>query len=54
VLIVDDVSSNRKMLNMVLSKKGLQCETAADGQTALMSVESKPLDYFDFVFMDSR
>ena len=54
VLIVDDVSSNRKMLNMVLSKKGLQCETAGDGQSAIAAVENRPLDHFDFIFMDSR
>lgn len=54
VLIVDDVSSNRKMLSLVLSKKGLECEQAGDGFAALEIVQAHPLDFFDFVFMDSR
>lgn len=54
VLIVDDVLSNRRMLNMVLTKKGLTCVQEGDGFAALKAVQSRPIDFFDFIFMDSR
>ena len=54
VLIVDDVLSNRRMLNMVLTKKGMNCVQEGDGFAALKAVQSHPIGFFDFIFMDSR
>lgn len=48
-----DVSANRKMLDMILKRKGLVCEHAADGSEAVDLVAKKGLDYFDLIFMDN-
>lgn len=41
------------MLDMILKRKGLTCEQAADGSEAVNLVKEKGLDYFDLIFMDS-
>lgn len=48
-----DVLSNRKMLEMILKRKGYNCEQCSDGVEAVAMVEEKGLDYFDIIFMDS-
>ncbi len=48
-----DVLSNRKMLAMILNRKGLPCDQAADGAEVLSQIEEKGLDYYDIIFMDS-
>ncbi len=48
-----DVLSNRKMLAMILNRKGLPCDQAADGGEVLSQIEDKGLDYYDIIFMDS-
>ncbi len=53
-LSVIDVLSNRKMLEMVLKRKGLShCVQAVDGSQAVSLIEQHGLHYFDLVFMDS-
>ena len=47
---VADVLSNRKMLNILLKKKGIDCEMAEDGVIALDMVEKNP-DRYDVIFM---
>ena len=44
--------SNRKMLNLLLTKKKLDCEMAVDGINALEMVAVKPNNY-NLVFMDT-
>lgn len=44
--------SNRKMLNLLLTKKKLDCEMAFDGVNALDMIQQKP-DYYNLVFMDN-
>src|SRR5262249_45186115 len=41
VLIVDDDRQNRELLARILTKEAYDVETAADGETALLSVELK-------------
>ncbi len=45
--------SNRKMLDMILKKKGYQCDQCVDGDDAVKTVEKKGMDYYDVIFMDS-
>eukprot|EP00607_Mallomonas_marina_P010088 CAMPEP_0182419394 /NCGR_PEP_ID=MMETSP1167-20130531/3864_1 /TAXON_ID=2988 /ORGANISM="Mallomonas Sp, Strain CCMP3275" /LENGTH=479 /DNA_ID=CAMNT_0024594303 /DNA_START=177 /DNA_END=1616 /DNA_ORIENTATION=- len=52
VLVVDDVMSNRKMLKLLLRKKGVTVEMAEDGREALSIVQSKP-GYYSMIFMDN-
>lgn len=47
---VSDVVSNRKMLNMLLKKKGITSEMVADGQEAVDLI-AKALLKFHIVFM---
>jgi CheY-like chemotaxis protein len=56
VLVVDDASSNRKMLSRILQNRGHICEQAADGLEAVekyfkSEVTSQP---FDTILMDSE
>ncbi len=49
-----DVLSNRKMLDMILKRKGFSnTEQCADGLEAVALVKEKGLDYYDLIFMDS-
>jgi CheY-like chemotaxis protein len=47
-----DVLSNRKMLQLLLQKKGMVCDMAVDGVDALEIVEKNP-GKFDLIFMDN-
>ncbi len=38
---------------MILKRKGLSCEQAADGSEAVALVKEKGLEYYDLIFMDS-
>ena len=49
-----DVLSNRKLLQMLLRKRGSEVVTADDGVLALKAVEEKgDINYFDLIFMDN-
>lgn len=49
-----DVLSNRKLLALLLNKRGLKSVTfAEDGQAAIEAVESAGVDFFDIIFMDN-
>ncbi|RYY72954.1 response regulator [archaeon] len=48
-----DVLSNRKMLEMILRKKGYVCDQCSDGNEAVNLVKVKGPDHFDVIFMDS-
>ena len=47
-----DVLSNRKLLGMLLKRKGIRSEVVVDGLEAIAIVKSKPHD-FDLIFMDN-
>ena len=49
--MVDDTSSNRKMLEMVLKTRQIKCDMAEDGQQAVDMVKDYG-DEYDFIFMD--
>lgn len=51
VLAVDDMKMNMMLIKKVLSKFGLQVETAANGIEAVNKVKEKP---YDIVFMDCQ
>jgi signal transduction histidine kinase/FixJ family two-component response regulator len=51
-LIVDDVLSNRKMLNTILTKKGFTCDMAEDGVQGYEKITSD-LDKFKVIFLDN-
>lgn len=51
-LIVDDVLSNRKMLHMLLMKKGVKSNLVKNGQEALEAVASD-IDEYKIIFMDN-
>src|SRR5271157_2314721 len=44
ILVVDDENSIRELLSDVLSSKGHQCNTAADGVEALEKFNAAPFD----------
>ena len=48
-----DVSSNRKLLAMLLSKRGFEASLAEDGVDCLRVLAMYPPNYFDVVFMDN-
>lgn len=52
-LIVDDVLTNRKMLQMLLTREGLKCDMACDGTDCLDIIESKGIDHYKLIFMDN-
>eukprot|EP01031_Cornospumella_fuschlensis_P026290 gene26290-31757_t len=52
-LVVDDVLSNRKLLAMLLVKKGIDVHFAESGKHCVDTVESLGLDFFDIIFMDN-
>ena len=51
VLVVDDESSNRRILEQVLSRSGYTVETASDGSEALRKLDSSPPDLIILDFM---
>jgi len=51
ILIVDDDSAHRKMLEAVLSAQGYEIRQAEDGQTAIAAVEKR---FYDLILMDVR
>ena len=51
-LIVDDVLSNRKMLNTILTKKGFHCHMVEDGVQAFEEVTEK-IDKYNIIFLDN-
>lgn len=54
ILIVDDVLSNRKLLALLLNKRGVHSITfAADGMAGVETVKDKGIDAFDLIFMDN-
>ena len=48
-----DVSSNRKLLAMLLNKRGFEVSMAEDGVDCLRVLAMYPTNYFDIVFMDN-
>jgi len=52
VLVVDDVSSNRKMLKMLLKKSGIEADLAENGLQAVEMVLAD-LNKYQVVFMDN-
>lgn len=50
-LVVDDSLTNLKVLTSMLSRFGLRCQTAVDGQEAVEIIRSNP-HAFDIIFMD--
>jgi CheY-like chemotaxis protein len=48
-----DVLSNRKLLSLILSKRGISALTAEDGLECLDQVKELGIDYFDVIFMDN-
>jgi CheY-like chemotaxis protein len=44
ILVVDDLSDNRFLLQTVLETEGYRVDTAEDGRTALAKVEAAPPD----------
>jgi two-component system response regulator HydG len=51
ILVVDDDTAHRKMLEAVLSDEGYRVSQATDGETALAAVEKQ---FFDLILMDLR
>jgi two-component system response regulator HydG len=51
ILVVDDDSSHRQMLETVLSTEGYKVSHATDGQAAVQAVEEK---FYDLILMDIR
>lgn len=52
VLVVDDADSNRKMLEMILKKKGLLTNSKENGQEAVDLI-LEDLDAYKLIFMDN-
>ena len=51
ILVVDDESSHRQMIEAVLCAEGYEISQADDGQTAIVAVEDR---FYDLVIMDIR
>ena len=51
ILVVDDETAHRKMIETVLSAEGYEIHQAEDGQSAVAAVETQ---FFDLVLMDIR
>jgi CheY-like chemotaxis protein len=52
ILIVDDDSDNRQVLEIILGREGYRIATAATGQEALMSVARAVEAYPDLIMLD--
>lgn len=54
ILIVDDVKTNRKMLEVILRREGIEhCTCCEDGLDALELVQEKGMQNFDVIVMDN-
>ena len=51
ILVVDDESSHRQMIEAVLSAEGYEIAQADDGRVAIEAVEDK---FYDLLIMDVR
>jgi CheY-like chemotaxis protein len=51
ILVADDESSHRKMIEAVLAAEGYEVTQAEDGQAAISAVEDR---FYDLVIMDVR
>ena len=51
ILVAEDVSVNRKVIDLHLRRLGYRCKLVADGQQAIHAVESEP---FDVILMDMQ
>jgi signal transduction histidine kinase/ActR/RegA family two-component response regulator len=54
VLVCEDHPLNRKIMDALLQKQGLQVTDAENGQTGLKIFANAPLNFFDAVVMDIR
>ncbi|MCH5253049.1 MAG: response regulator [Lachnospiraceae bacterium] len=52
ILVVDDIDLNREIAGELLTMNGILVEYAFDGKMAVDTLEEKPANYFDLVFMD--
>ena len=52
ILLVDDVSTNRMIIKVLLAKTNIVIDEAGDGETALDLFAKSPEGYYDAVFMD--
>ena len=52
ILLVDDIELNREIASELLTMNGIEVECAFDGQMAVDTLEEKPANYYDLVFMD--
>ena len=52
VLLVEDVEINRIILKELLADTHVEIEEAVDGDAAIALFETKPLNYYDLIFMD--
>jgi len=53
LILRPDVCSNRKMLKMILTRSGFDCEQCVDGADAVENVKSKGLNFYQLILMDS-
>jgi signal transduction histidine kinase/ActR/RegA family two-component response regulator len=54
ILVCDDHPLNRKIIELLLTKKGMIVDVAEDGQRAINTFNSTPLNYYDAILMDVR
>ena len=52
MLLLVDVLSNRKLLNLTLSKRGIDCVLACDGLECVAAVKAN-INHFHVIFMDN-
>jgi CheY-like chemotaxis protein len=48
-----DVLSNRKMLQMVMKRRGFECDQACNGREAVDMVQRKGIHFYQMIFMDA-
>ncbi len=51
ILLVDDIEMNRKIVLMMLKKKGIECDIAINGSEAVKAYQKKE---YDIIFMDCQ
>ncbi|MCR5733408.1 MAG: response regulator [Lachnospiraceae bacterium] len=54
VLLAEDMQINAEIMVSMLMMRGIECETAEDGQKAVEMFESQPEGYYDAILMDMR
>ena len=52
ILLVEDVEINRIILKELLAETNVKIEEAADGDEAIVIFDTRPINYYDLVFMD--